>query len=135
MQSLKDYVVWHHSVHVVLAQEARTLGDDIADASKWFKRKGWRALISDASPGATPGNSSVGVAIIVRDWTVLGLSQPPLGTHDVPQGRLVAGILEAPGLKGIVVYSGCLCPTEGLSGRNLGILKAQGEHALAHGRP
>ena len=65
-----------------------------------------------------------GVAIFVRDW--LGLSEWPTHPDDNARGRLVSGLLEAPGYGSILLVSAYLAAGANLDEQNLGILERLG---------
>ena len=133
-KSLKKYLEMT-TAHVVLAQELHVLGRSAIDVSKWLKGHGWKSLIADAVQGFRPPYSSGGVAILVRDNPLVGLGRVPGQPQVIAQGRMVAGLVNAIGNLTLVVYSGYLYESEGLSERNFQLLQAVAENAKGHALP
>ena len=92
--------------HILLGQEVHLLGLDVDYASEWARSRGWKSIVEHAIPGKQEPFSSGGVAIFVRDW--LGLSVWPSHPDDCARGRLVSGLLEAPGYGSILLVSAYL---------------------------
>ena len=109
------------SADVVLAQETSLSIDEIAAASEWASRKGWKSLWEPAEITPKLGRSA-GVAVFARAW--MGLSEPANGAVVAPF-RSVAGLVEPPGfLGGIVCYASYYHVGEGLSPCNVEISEA-----------
>ena len=122
---------------MVLAQEVTLLDADIGDASVWSIRRGWESVFS-ASVVKTAGSTcskSAGVAIFARDF--LGLRWP-CSTNEasaiVSPSRVVAAVVDAPGLSDLAVYSGYMQCLIGMTGPNLEIAAAVGKHVQEYGR-
>ncbi len=113
------------SAQVVLVQETRALARDIPKLSAQARRRGWQTLWSPALPGKR-GKASGGVAICAK--LPVALSGPPRGPSEVVQGRVVAGMIEAPGCRPTVVYCGYFKDGVGANEENLGYLARVGAH-------
>ncbi len=113
------------SAQVVLVQETRVLARDVPRLSAQAQRRGWQTLWSPAIPGKR-GKASGGVAICAK--MPVSLAAPPRGPSDVVKGRVVAGMVEAPGCRPTVVYSGYLRDGVGANAENLGYLAKVGAH-------
>ncbi len=110
---------------VLLVQETKVLARDIPKMSAQARRRGWQTLWSPAIPGKR-GKASGGVAICAK--LPVALSGPPRGPSEVVQGRVVAGMIEAPGCRPTVVYSGYFKDGVGANEENLGYLARVGAH-------
>ena len=102
------------SAHILLGQEVHIVGLDAGYASGWARNRGWKCIIEQATPGKQEPFSLGGVAIFVRDW--LGLSEWPTHPDDNARGRLVSGLLEAPGYGSILLVSAYVLGGRGKSG-------------------
>ena len=110
--------------HILLGQEVHLLGLDVDYASEWARSRGWKSIVEHAIPGKQEPFSSGGVAIFVRDW--LGLSVWPSHPDDCARGRLVSGLLEAPGYGSILLVFAYLVAGANLDEQSLGILEKLG---------
>ncbi len=124
---------------VVAAQETHLLADEIPEKSQWALKNGWKSLWSPAAQGMKDHTSSGGVAIFVRSSLGLGvLEDPELASEHWPgeliPGRLLCGLVNVPGSRGIAVYSGYLHSGKGISKCNLNILRRVGAHVEHHAR-
>ncbi len=119
-------------VHVVMAQEHHLRGEDVAAASQWSIRHGWKSLWCEAEQGEGEGTKG-GVVILVRSY--LGLSRPPWGDQVVAEGRIVAATVEALSCRPMVVAAVYLKDGEGMSATNRALLAKLGERlrGLGHG--
>ena len=129
--SLKDYIL-KTEAHVVLGQEVHIKEAEVNEASEWAFKRGWKSVWSPAEPGQGERGTTGGVVILARSW--LGLMEPPGQEAQVCPSRAVAAVLEAPGSRQIQLYSIYLHHGEGLSERNLGVLRDVGAHASVSGR-
>ncbi len=115
---------------VVLAQEHELRGQEIAEASDWAIRRGWKSLWVEASVTEAGGRSG-GVAILARDY--LGLSPPPWGDPQIVPARAIAAKLEAPGCRPTVVMSTYLIDGIGPAAANRHILARIGDRLQSLG--
>ena len=115
--------------HVVMLQEIKSTDTAIEELHGWTTAHGWKMLATE-SRTTDSGGISAGVAVLARDW--LGLRAPSTG-HVVVKHRLVAGLVQVPGFREFVAYSGYWWCGEGLSARNAELLAAVGEHVEVHG--
>ncbi len=117
---------------VILAQEHKLRGAEVATASDWALRKGWKTIWEEAAL-TTEGGRSGGVVIMVKSH--LGLSPPPWKDATVVKARAVAATLEAPSMRPTVLVSAYLFDGVGPSAANRGILAAIGGklQSLGHG--
>ncbi len=116
---------------VLLVQEHKLMGrDNVDEAVAWLRRNKWNALLTEAEPGPN-GGASAGVAVLARDH--LGLSLPPVGSEEVIPARVAAAKVEAPGTRPFVALAAYLHDGEGLSKRNLEVLKGIGNFISAQG--
>ncbi len=118
------------SAHVVLAQETWVLPDQMARASSWARRNGWHSLWAPAATGPG-GGASGGVAILAR--AELGLRHPIAGSHVLHEARAVAGFVDPPGHRPILLASVYLKDGKGMSTDNKDIPARVGECAAAQG--
>jgi exonuclease III len=88
--------------HVLLAQETRAMDDRCVALSAWALRRGWKSLWAPAAKGKG-GGPSAGVAVFVRSH--LGLRHPQTAGYVWHPSRAVAGIVEAPGHRPLIVAS------------------------------
>ncbi len=116
------------SAHALLAQETWVTQDAIPAASAWALRRGWKSVWTAAQPGPN-GGASGGTAIFVRDY--LGLRYPPGSTHEWCPGRAVAGILDAPCHRPMLLVSCYLVHGIGPAQANLELLATIGERRQA----
>ncbi len=118
--------------HIVLGQEHHLRGEDVAAASQWARRRGWKSLWVDAEPGDGAGTRG-GVTIFARDY--LGLARPPWGDEMVVPGRVAAAVVEAPGHRQLLLFSAYLRDGEGMSVANRAIMAAIGAcvQRMGHG--
>ena len=123
--------------NVVLASEHHLLAAAVPEASAWAAARGWKSLWSPATSGARARDSQGGTAIFARDY--LGLRPPEdlVRSSESPgclvRGRVTAGVLDSPGLRGISLYSVYLWCKQGLSEANCSILEKVGLHASSRG--
>ena len=68
--SAKKYVQ-KTKAHLLLLQELKLRGDELAEASQWLGRNSWKSILAEAGLGPM-GEPSAGVGILVRDWMGLG---------------------------------------------------------------
>ncbi len=116
---------------VLLVQEHKLMGrDSVDDAVAWLRRHKWNALLTEAEAGPN-GGASAGAAVLARDH--LGLSLPPVGSEEVIRARVAAAKVEAPGTRPFVAIAAYLHDGEGLSRRNLEILKGIGNFVSIQG--
>ncbi len=97
--------------HVVAAQETHLLADAIPEKSQWALKNGWKSLRSPAAQGKLDHTSSGGVAIFVRMELGLGLLEDSESASEQWPGelipaRLLCGLVNVPGSRGIAVYYG-----------------------------
>ncbi len=116
---------------VILIQEHKVMNQQVDEMIAWLRARGWNALVAEAEEGPN-GGPSAGVAVIARAH--IGLSLPPVGTEAVVPARVVAAKIEAPGTRPFVALSAYLHDGEGLSSRNLDILKTTGNFLSAQGQ-
>ncbi len=105
--------------HVLLVQETRAMDDRCAAMSAWALRRGWKSLWAPAEKGKG-GGPSAGVAIFVRSY--LGLRHPQAAGYIWCPARAVAGVVEAPGHRPLLVASLYLRHGIGAGPDNLAIL-------------
>ena len=129
LKALKKFLL-KTSANVVFAQETHVCLDEVPEASRWAKQKGWHSLWNPAQPEQRPGSSSGGVAVLTRSY--IGLSKPPYGEMVLEPSRLMAAYIEAPGTHGFIGYSGYWYVSEGLSQRNLDLFEKLGRHRDKH---
>ena len=122
-QSGKQYIQ-DSGAHVVGIQEHHLC--DTEDAEVWVKKNGFKPLFAPAAPTAKRRNKG-GVALLVHEAMGLRKAQMPECQF---QGRLIAGLVQAPGHREMCVIVAYLWVGEGLSRRNLGILSKIGEVAI-----
>ncbi len=120
----------HTDAHVVMAQETWVLPDQLAKASSWARRKGWQSLWAPAAVGPG-GGASGGVAILAR--AELGLRHPIVGSHVLEEARAVAGFVDPPGHRPILLACAYLRDGKGMSISNKATLARIGECAAAQG--
>ena len=94
---------------------------------------GWKSLWAPAvatseGPDADARHTSGGVAIFVRKFMGLTLAQTSNSPVLVP-GRLIAGVVSAPGTGPITVYSAYLTCSIGWTGSNIDLMDALAAHA------
>ncbi len=116
--------------HVIFVQEHRLGPEDVAGASAWTRRHGWRSVWAAAVPGPN-GGMSAGTAIIVRDCC--GLRHPDVGQALVEEGRAVSAVVEPPGGRPFLGVAAYLYDGEGLGRRNLELAAKIGDHIAAQG--
>ncbi len=116
---------------VLLAQEHKLTAGDIAAASDWAMRRGWKSLWAEAVETSEGGRSG-GVVVLARSH--LGLAPPPWGDHIVSKARAVAATMEAPGCRPTVLVSAYLIDGVGPGAANRKILADIGRrlHSLGH---
>ncbi len=116
----------------VLAQEHRLHGEEVAEASDWALRRGWKSVWAQAKCTEAGGRSG-GVVILARSH--LGLSPPPWEDPVIVEGQAVAATLEAPTCRPKVLTSVYLLDGVGLAAANRSILAAIGSklQTLGHG--
>ena len=117
---------------IVFGQELHAEGERFLKFKADGKKAGWKILGSEAQATGRGGNSG-GVFIAAKSRIGMGLCPGGGGVEIVP-GRLAAVHLATIAKGGIVGYSVYLWPSEGLSERNVGILRELGEHAASHGK-
>ena len=117
---------------IVFGQEVHAEGERFVKFKADGKLAGWKILGSEAQATGRGGNSG-GVFIAARSRIGMGMC-PGCGSVEIVPGRLVVVHLATLAKGGIVGYSVYLWPTEGLSERNVGILRELGQHAAAHGK-
>ena len=90
--------------HVVCAQETWVVESEVAKWAGWAHRRGWKSLWAPAkrSKEAKKGAAG-GVALFVRKE--LGLRHPGRMGYIWHEARAVAGVVEAPGMRPMVVVS------------------------------
>ncbi len=116
---------------VLLVQEHKLMGrDNVDEAVAWLRRHKWNALLTEAEAGPN-GGASAGVAVLARDH--LGLSLPPVGSEEVVPARVAAAKVEAPGTRPFVAVAAYLHDGEGMSRRNLELLRSIGNFISAQG--
>ena len=118
------------SALVLLAQEIGITAEDVGDKTAKALGMGWHMLCTPSVP-CDAGQTSAGVAIFAR--TSIGLRWP----QQLPRGvlvdhRLMFATVDIPGWPPILVGCAYLYNTEGLSKRNLGMLKMIGETLQGH---
>jgi hypothetical protein len=92
--------------NVVMLQEHRLMGEEIAKAKLWATKHGWGGIFNDARPTLGKkgkASRSAGVAILARIG--IGLRRDTIET--ARPDRLIAAILECPGsppISGICAY-------------------------------
>ncbi len=118
------------SAHVVLAQETWILPCQVAMAQGWARRRGWHSVWAPAVVGPG-GGASGGVAILAR--TELGLRYPIQGSHIVEEARAVAGFVNPPGHRPILLASVYLRDGKGAGADNRATLARVGACASAQG--
>ncbi len=118
------------AAHAILAQETWVTQDAIPAASAWAMRRGWKSVWTAAVPGPN-GGASGGAAIFVRSQ--MGLRYPPDGSHEWCPGRAVAGIIDAPGHRPLLLVSCYLVHGIGPAQANLDLLAAIGRRKQAMG--
>ncbi len=118
------------TAHALLAQETWVLQGAVPMASQWARRRGWKSIWSAAQSGPG-GGPSAGVAIFVRDH--LGLRYPSVGSHVWHEARAVAGVVEAPSFRPLLVVSTYLLPGQGPSRGNVELLADVGAGVEAQG--
>ncbi len=116
------------TAHALLAQETWITQDAVPAASAWALRRGWKSVWTAATPGPN-GGASGGTAIFVRSH--LGLRYPPDGSHEWCQGRAVAGVIDAPGHRPMLLVSCYLVHGIGPAQANLDLLAAIGRRKQA----
>ncbi len=116
--------------HVVFGQEHRLAPDDIADASAWARRNGWKSVWAPAVQGPS-GGSSAGTVVLARDCC--GLRHPDVGDAVVVEGRAVGAMVEPPGCRPFMGYCAYFKDGQGLSRENLDIAAKVGDHVQAQG--
>ncbi len=113
------------NAHVVFAQEHRLRADDIAAASAWARRSGWKTIWAPAVDGAG-GGAAGGTVVCARSF--MGLRHPDRGGSVVCEGRAVAAIVEPPSCRPFVGYSAYFHDGQGLSRSNVELAAAVGAH-------
>ena len=111
--------------HVVLLQEVKVDCMAANDFTVWCASRGWQLLISAAVHKGEAGSLSAGVAIAARSG--LGLRRPEQGlsrSHVIDPSRLVAGLLDLPEGRALLVGSAYFHVGQALSPRNKGLLAA-----------
>ena len=127
--------------HVVCLQEHRLPQEEVAEASAWAIRAGWKSVWSAAVQGEAfernRNATSGGVALFCRKW--LGMTaadQDDKRRKDWPfelwPGRLVAAKVLVPGGRPIIMYSSYLVCGEELGPKNRAILEVLGKHIDRH---
>jgi len=124
--------------HVICAQEIKRLPKDIDEASAIVLGMGWKSFFAPSCTTTASGLSS-GAAIFVRKC--LGLQRPPAAGAPRDRGggpvvvphRVVAGLVTAPGLKGVVFYAAYFEPSTEWGPVNCCIINAIAHHRLGHG--
>ncbi len=116
--------------HVLLAQETWIPPSRMAEASAWARKRGWKSIWAPAGTGPGGGPSG-GVAIFAKDF--LGLRLPDKGGHIWREARAVAGVLEAPGFRPMVLASVYLISGAGTSKDNMEVLADVGRGLRAQG--
>ncbi len=116
---------------VVLAQEHKLGIGDIAAASDWAIRRGWKSMWAEATETCEGGRSG-GVVVLARSH--LGLAPPPWGDHVITKARAVAATLEAPACRPTVLVSAYLIDGIGPGAANRKILADVGRklQSLGH---
>ncbi|CAK0868494.1 unnamed protein product, partial [Prorocentrum cordatum] len=113
------------SALVLLAQEIGITAEDVGDKTAKALGIGWHMLCTPSVP-CDAGQTSAGVTIFAR--TSIGLRWPPhLPRGVLVEHRLLFAMLDIPGWPPILAGCAYLCTTEGLSKRNLELLKLIGE--------
>ncbi len=118
------------TAHAILAQETWVGQAHIPAASEWAKKNGWKSIWGAATVGPG-GGPSAGVAVLVRDY--LGLRYPQVGSHVWHDARAVAGVIDAPSFRPLILVSAYLHAGQGPSPANLRILADIGEAFKAQG--
>ena len=130
--------------HVLVAQEHRLREAEIAEASAYALKEGFKSLWIPAVDTGTGGRqTSGGVAIFVRSW--LSLSQVGGRGDDgeredrdpvmlVP-GRLMAAMVAGPGIRGLVVYGVYGQCSVGLAQANIDVYEQLARHVASHDLP
>ena len=123
-RGLKQYLLTTDA-HVVMAQEVKTSGAKTVLLQDWARRNGWKALIADAIYCPEAKAHRAGVAVFARDY--LGLSWPPGRGPTCHESRLIAVMVESPGLPAMLCLSVYLqTGVGGASPYNLGLLEYAG---------
>ena len=123
-RGLKQYLLTTDA-HVVMAKEVKTSGAKTVLLQDWARRNGWKALIADAIYCPETKAHRAGVAVFARDY--LGLSWPPGRGPTCHESRLIAVMVESPGLPAMLCLSVYLqTGVGGASPYNLGLLEYAG---------
>ena len=101
----------------------------VDEAVDWCLRHGWKAALTPSRVTDADGLSA-GAGVFARSW--LGVGLPRWGASEVTRHRAVAALVEAPGYRGLMVYAVHLQVGVGLTGTNLAVLAAVGDHIAAH---
>ncbi len=110
---------------VVFAQEHRLRPDDIAAASAWARKQGWKTVWAPAKEGSG-GGAAAGTVVCARSY--MGLRHPDRGGSIVSEGHAVAAIVEPPSSRPFVGYAAYFHDGQGLSRSNLELAAAIGSH-------
>ncbi len=119
------------SAQIVLGIETWVVADEVQDSRDWCRRAGWKTLFSPATP-TTGRFRSGGVAAAARSHIGIGPAVDPPPDHG---GRRLAAHVDAIAKGGIVIYPIYLHDREGLSDRNVDIVREVAGHIAGHGRP
>jgi len=138
--ALEERLLYSHA-DVLLAQEHWITSDNVEEKKQKARKLGWKSIwapaIKTGDEACTDNRMvSAGVAIFVRKY--LGLTHLELDGAKIAtleEGRLVPGVLSAPGLGQIVVYAAYLHCGVGLSSINKDIVGKIKENAEQHGMP
>ena len=103
MRAIKERLM-NTGAHIVCAQETWVVESEIAKWSAWARRQGWKSTWEAATrkEGASRGASG-GVAIFAREE--LGVRHPSRHGPSWFKGRTVAAVVEAPGMRPLLVIS------------------------------
>ncbi len=116
--------------HIMFAQEHRLLADEVADASAWARRHGWRSVWTAAIHGPS-GGASAGTAVFARDFC--GLRHPDVGGAVIVEGRATSAVIEPPSCRPFMGIAAYYRDGEGLSKGNLELSARIGDHICAQG--
>ena len=122
-KSARKYLSKRAKAEVICLQEHKLCTkEELAEASQWCARNGWKSIWSPASPSSDGGEASGGTAIVARDH--LGLTD----AHSLlePSDKACAAKLDFPGGRRTLVVSAYLKCSVGLNQENLRTLNAIG---------
>ncbi len=118
------------AAHVIFAQEHRLGPEDVANASAWARRHGWKSVWAPALPGPAGGMAG-GTAIFARDCC--GLRYPDEGPAVVVEGHAVAAVVEPPGCRPFTGVSAYFHDGQGWGKENLEMAATIGERVRGQG--